>query len=37
MHFGFMVVILLHIGHQLRPQNQSALVSLLIYVFDVPN
>jgi len=31
MDFGFMVVILLHCGYQLHPQNQSALVGLLVY------
>jgi uncharacterized protein YwgA len=37
MDFGFMVVILLHSGYQLHPQNQSALVGLLVYLMYVIN
>jgi hypothetical protein len=37
MHFDFIVVILLRSGHQLRPQNQSALVGLLIYLMYLIN
>jgi hypothetical protein len=38
MHFGFMAVILLHSGHQLLPQNQSAFVGLhFTYLINAEN